>query len=402
MLAVLLCSLVALPGVQSSAGRHEPQAYHIKIDETQRDDIRQRASNFLVTPNIDVPEWYDGPPGPGLGSIAKYWATEFDFQRFEDEINNNFSHYMTTLPPPGGGYNRSLEVHYVHQVSERTDAIPILFLHGWPSTSLEWAEIIPSLVAPPNATLPAFHAVAPDLPGYGFSPAPTAGGLGAQEQAVTFANLMQQLGYERYALYSTDLGAPIAQKFVETFPERIINHVTDFFFITPNATDVARYTANTTTPEETAYIESLDAFGNNHAAYSAVSSTLPLSVAYAFLDSPVGFLAWVWQLVHTVDDRVQTAESLIRRTLLLYLPGPYNNIRSYKELFPSAVRPFLYLIMTLLPIVDLLQHTVPIKDAIQPLLCCPVCRIFQRTDNTKVPHHRKQNAGSNINHSVRI
>jgi pimeloyl-ACP methyl ester carboxylesterase len=368
VLAALLCSSAALPGAESLDTQHGPQPYQINFNETVMHDIRRRASRFLATPNIDIPEWYDGPPGPGLASIAEYWATEFDFRRFEDEINNNFSHYLTTVPHPGMGYNGSLQIHYIHQVSQRCDAIPILFLHGWPSTSLEWAAIVPSLIAPPNASLPAFHAIALDLPGYGFSSAPTAKGLGAKEQATAFANLMQQLGYERYVLYSTDLGAAIAHSFVEEFPERIINHVTDFFFVMPDASDVARYAANATTPEETAYIKSLDAFGNYHSAYAALSSTLPLSVAYAFLDSPVGFLAWVWQIVYTVDDRVQTAESLIRRTLLIYLPGPYNNIRTYKELLPAAVRSFRDFFLMTLPILSLRR---PHRTMFRPVINLP-------------------------------
>jgi pimeloyl-ACP methyl ester carboxylesterase len=340
-LCIAVAALVAinevLPVVQGAKLPNQPRPYRVSFDQTVVADIRFRASHFRPTPNINVPIWSDGAPGSNLTSIAKYWASEFDFGNFENEINSNFSHYITAVPPPGGTYNRSLEIHFIHQVSQQRDAIPILFLHGWPSTSLEWTKIIPALIAPPNASLPAFHAIAPDLPGYGFSPAPTAGGLGSKEHAIIFVNLMQQLGYERYAIYSTDLSATIAQRMVEMVPQRVINHVTDFFLVMPNATDQARYAAKTTTLEETAYIESLNHFGDHDSAYALISATVPLSVAYAFSDSPVGFVAWVWQLVYFVDDTIQTAEKLIRRTLLLYLPGPYNNIRTYKELFTTVV-----------------------------------------------------------------
>lgn len=338
--AALLTINEVLPIVQGAKLPNQPRPYLVSFDKAIVEDIRLRASDFRPTANIDVPVWSDGAPGSNLTSIAKYWASEFDFGKFENEINSNFSHYITTVSPLGDAYNRSLDIHFIHQISRRRDAIPILFLHGWPSTSLEWTKIIPSLVTPPNGSLPAFHAIAPDLPGYGFSPAPTAGGLGPKEHAIAFADLMQQLGYNRYVVYSTDLGSPVAHQILEKFSQRIINHITDFFLIAPNSTDQARYAAKTTTAEETAYINSLDYFGTYDSAYAALSSTVPLSVAYAFNDSPVGFLAWVWQLVYFVDDTIQTAETLIRRTLLLYLPGPYNNIRSYKELIPTAVSLF--------------------------------------------------------------
>lgn len=43
----------------------------------------------------------------------------------------------------------------------------------------------------------------------------------------------------------------------------------------------------------------------------------------------------MWQLVYTVSDKGYTASELITQAQLLYIPGVYGNIRSYKELFPA-------------------------------------------------------------------
>ena len=144
---------------------------------------------------------------------------------------------------------------------------------------------------------------------------------------------MDQLGYQRYAVYSTDLGFTVALNVLSAFQERIVHHVTDFYFVIPNDTDQARYTANETTPEETRYMKSYESFITNHSAYAEVMSTLPLSIAYPLNDSPMGFLAWIYQLVHTVSDKPWTVPKLIHQTLLLYMPGVMGNIRSYKALF---------------------------------------------------------------------
>lgn len=334
LLSLLTATSTAHP-LSESVSTSQPKPYTINVDPAFIEETRLKASKFRETAPIEAPAWFDGPPTSEINAIAKYWAEDYDWTKVQDGINKNFSHFYTTLPSPGGSYgsNESLDLHFIHQRSPRADAIPILFLHGWPSTSLEWEKIITPLANPEDDSQPAFHVVAPDLPGYGFSPAPKAPGLGAAEHATLFASLMQQLGYEKYILYSTDLGTVVAISFVVDYAPRIINHITDFYITFPSDADNARYAANETTPEESAYISSINAFLANHSAYSAIHSTLPLSLAYALNDSPVGFLAWRYQLAFTVSDEPYTPEQLITDALLLYIPGVYGNIRSYKELF---------------------------------------------------------------------
>ena len=315
--------------------KYTPRPYNIDVDQQLIEQTRQKAASFRPSVDIDEPAWTDGPPTSEILSIAKFWVDEYSWSKVQDQINANFSHFMTTVPPPGANYDRPLDIHFIHQRSARSDAIPMLMLHGWPSTSLEWEKVIKPLVDPDDESQPAFHIVAPDYPGFGFSPAPTAPGLGPAESGAIFASLMEQLGYDKYALYSTDLGWIAALGLLSQYESRIINHVTDFYFVLPNATDTARFAANETTPGETRYITGVNVFFTNHSAYSSIHSTLPLSIADALNDSPVGFLAWMYQLVYTVSDKPYSAEQLITEALLLYLPGVYGNIRSYKEIFPA-------------------------------------------------------------------
>ncbi|KAJ4344648.1 uncharacterized protein N0V89_012392 [Didymosphaeria variabile] len=331
----LLATMSTGHPLSDSAPSSQPKPYTINVDPEFIEETRIRASQFRQTEPIDAPAWFDGPPTSKINDVAKYWAEDYDWSKVQDGINKNFSHFYTTVPSPGGNYgsNESLDLHFIHQRSNRDDAIPILFLHGWPSTSLEWEKIILPLTNPEDDSQPAFHVVAPDIPGFGFSPAPKAPGLGGAEHATVFASLMEQLGYDRYVLYSTDLGTVVAMSYIVDYAPRIINHVTDFYMVFPTDADTARYAANKTTPEETVYINSINSFLTNHSAYSAIHSTLPLSLAYALNDSPVGFLAWRYQLAWSVSDVDYTFDELITDTLMLYIPGVYGNIRSYKELF---------------------------------------------------------------------
>lgn len=327
---------IAAATSQDNTSKYHPRPYRIDVSHELIEEIRFKAAHFRPTVNIAAPDWFDGPPVANVSQVAEYMANEYDWWEYQDMVNSNFSHYYTTVPAPGSFYPHEVDIHFIHQRSNRKNATPLLLLHGWSSSSLEWEKVIHSLSNPKDISQPAFHVIAPDLPGFGFSPAPVAPGFGGPGHAAIFASLMEQLGYESYAVYSTDLGYVVATQMVEQYEERIVNHVTDFYFVPPNATDLQRFAQNQTTEEETRYISSLNAFLNTHSAYSAVHDTYPLSIAYALNDSPVGFVAWIWQIDATVRDLSVpfSLKEMISQALVVLIPGVYGNIRSYKELFP--------------------------------------------------------------------
>jgi len=96
------------------------------------------------------------------------------------------------------------------------DASSILLLHGFPTSSHMFRNLIPLLAD-------RFHLVAPDLPGFGFSDAPH-----CKRFRYTFENLAkvidrftETLGLKRYAIYVFDYGAPVGLRLALAHPERI-------------------------------------------------------------------------------------------------------------------------------------------------------------------------------------
>jgi pimeloyl-ACP methyl ester carboxylesterase len=92
----------------------------------------------------------------------------------------------------------------------------ILLLHGFPTSSHMFRNLIPTLAD-------RYHVVAPDLPGFGFSDAPN-----RQRFHYTFENLAtiigsftQAIGLDRYAIYVFDYGAPVGLRLALAHPERI-------------------------------------------------------------------------------------------------------------------------------------------------------------------------------------
>ena len=57
---------------------------------------------------------------------------------------------------------------FVYHYSDRTDAIPLLIIHGRPGSFMEVDKILDGLLNPPDKSSPTFHVVAPKIPGFAF------------------------------------------------------------------------------------------------------------------------------------------------------------------------------------------------------------------------------------------
>jgi len=96
------------------------------------------------------------------------------------------------------------------------DAPTIVLLHGFPSSSHMFRELIPRLSDK-------FHVLAPDYPGFGYSDAPS-----PEQYAYTFDHLadtvdhfLDQKGVAKYSIYIQDYGSPVGFRLATRHPERV-------------------------------------------------------------------------------------------------------------------------------------------------------------------------------------
>ncbi len=114
---------------------------------------------------------------------------------------------------------RSVNIHGLdifYREAGPKDAPAIVLLHGFPTSSHMFRNLIPALADK-------YHLIAPDYPGYGSSSMPR-----VDEFNYTFDSLadlidsfIQQIGLPRYSLYVMDYGAPVGFRIAVRHPERV-------------------------------------------------------------------------------------------------------------------------------------------------------------------------------------
>jgi pimeloyl-ACP methyl ester carboxylesterase len=128
---------------------------------------------------------------------------------------------LATAAPVGASsvQHRTIDVNGVgvfYREAGPRQAPTVLLLHGFPSSSFMYRELIPALAD-------RYHVIAPDYPGFGQSAFPRPG-----EFAYTFENyarfmdaFVRALGIDRFVLYIQDYGAPIGLRLALLKPERL-------------------------------------------------------------------------------------------------------------------------------------------------------------------------------------
>ncbi|MEO6911794.1 MAG: alpha/beta hydrolase [Edaphobacter sp.] len=97
-----------------------------------------------------------------------------------------------------------------------SDAPVVLLLHGFPTSSFQYRDLIPRLAD-------RYRVIAPDLPGFGFTEVPAERGYKYTFDALahTIEQFTDALNLKRYAIYVFDYGAPVGLRLAMAHPERI-------------------------------------------------------------------------------------------------------------------------------------------------------------------------------------
>jgi pimeloyl-ACP methyl ester carboxylesterase len=260
--------------------------FRVAVPETAVQDLKRRIAQTRWPDELPGEGWRRGVPIDYLQGLAEYWRTTYDWRRAEAEINW-YPQYTTTVD----GQN----VHFLHVRSPEADATPLMLIHGWPGSIVEFMDVIGPLHDPRahgGDQADAFHLVIPSTPGHGFSQPLAGPGWTHQRIARAFTELMRKLGYQRYGAQGGDAGAFIAPDMGRIDPAHMIGvHVNSLVQI-PSMLQVLIGLA-TFSKAERRRLARFKNYRDDMMGYAQIQGTRPKTLAYGLTDSPVGQLAWI-------------------------------------------------------------------------------------------------------------
>ncbi|KAH7114242.1 Alpha/Beta hydrolase protein [Dendryphion nanum] len=310
-----------------------PSEYTISVPDPALDKLKRKLADADFPDELDTKyQWTYGAPLADVKRLAKYWQDGFDWRKAEAKLNE-LPNYRKKVAIKGFG---DVDVHYVHQKSENEQAVPLLFVHGWPGSFIEVTKVLPLLSSDPSVS---FHIVAPSLPNFGFSQRISKPGFALSQYAETCHQLMLDLGYSKYVTQGGDWGFYITRAIGLLYPKSCLaSHINMIRASAPTwSSQPALALQHALTPysdRERKGIDRSDWFLNDGQAYRILQSTKPQTLSYAFADSPVALLAWIYEKLHDWTDEYPWTDDEILTWISIYwfsTAGPNAHIRIYYE-----------------------------------------------------------------------
>ncbi|KAF9005497.1 Alpha/Beta hydrolase protein [Cyathus striatus] len=320
--------------------------FKIAIPDEQISLLKQKLALSTFPDELENAGRDYGVPLADMLRLVERWKNGYDWKKYEALINEELPQFTRDVDVDGFGI---LNIHYVHKKSSSEKAIPLLFVHGWPGSFLEVREILPLLTAV-SEEHPSFHVVAPSLPGYGFSSAPTKKGFKFAQYAEVYNKLMLSLGYDQYVTQGGDLGYFITRKIAKLYGGKHSKAWHTNFPIMPNAGPPSpirqplQYLTHLVTPyteAEKAGLKRTKWFEAYGRGYFHEQATQPQTIGYAVTDSPVGLLAWIYEKLVTLTDDYPWEDDEILTWISIYWfskSGPAATFRIYYEMVQGNER----------------------------------------------------------------
>lgn len=262
--------------------------FKIAVDQAKIDELNQRLANARWPESLQTDDWSRGVPKSYLHKVATYWRDKYDWRKHEAAINK----YPQFTAEVDGQ-----TIHFIHVKSKEANATPLLLNHGYPGSIVEMLPLIDRLTNPAKnggKAEQAFHIVAPALPGFGFSNPVEAAGWDIARTAKAYAALMKELGYDKYGVQGSDIGAGICQQISLLDPEHIIGvHTSNDPTALALTGMLAMIPTDMLPPAEKEQVETWKAYAEDGKGYLQLQSTRPETIGFALNDSPIGQLAWI-------------------------------------------------------------------------------------------------------------
>ncbi|MGH3402934.1 MAG: epoxide hydrolase family protein [Streptosporangiaceae bacterium] len=285
------------------------RSFEIRVPDSVLDDLRNRLGRTRPARGA-ITGWSAGTDPGYLASFIASWTADYRW-RDTEPVLNALPQMLVSVA--------GVDIHVFH-IRARVPAaggpaVPLVLTHGWPSSFFEFLPLIGPLTDPATHgadPADAFDIVIPSLPGFGFSGPLPAGQNHPARIADLWAELMGQLGYQRFGAYGGDIGSHVTNFLSARHPGRLIGMFTHHPQLHPRL-DGGRPLS----VAEQRYLEQRAARAGHDDSYAATQSARPNSLAPGLADSPAGLAAWILDKYRDWSDCHGDLETAIDRPTLL-------------------------------------------------------------------------------------
>lgn len=275
-----------------------PKTFRIAVPDSQITDLKDRLARVRWPHEpLDNETWEYGTPRAYLERLIPYWRDQFDWRAAEARLNR-FPQYTADLDLDGETHR----IHFIWKKGGGARPRPLILTHGWPSSFVEFMDVIEPLAHPERfggTADDAFDVIVPSLLGFGFSSQPKRP-LGPAKIADLWHRLMTQaLGFERYFAQACDWGSYVTSRLALQYPDDLKGiHLT----MLPMRPYLKHPSQPPLSDAEKHWIGAMKDWWAREDGYRAIQSTRPMALAYGVTDSPVGLAGWLADKINRLAD----------------------------------------------------------------------------------------------------
>ncbi|KZC13710.1 Juvenile hormone epoxide hydrolase 1, partial [Dufourea novaeangliae] len=286
----------------------EIRPFKIDVPVAVLEDLKYRLAHrrSYVDPLEDT-AWTYGISTKYLNTVLDYWTNKYNWTE-RQALLNKYPQFLTNI--------QGLDIHFYHvrptiPKDRKLKVLPLMIIHGWPGSVVEFQKIIPMLTTPSPDHDFVFELIVPSLPGYGFSEGAVRPGMATAQMTVIFKNLMQRLGFEKFYVQGGDWGSLVASNIAALFPEKIIGvHCNMCFTLEPKNlfwSIVGSYIPSLVVESEhyskfyplsKVFIALIEESGYFH-----IQATKPDTIGAALTNSPDGLAAYILEKFSTWTNK---------------------------------------------------------------------------------------------------
>ncbi|EIN09123.1 alpha/beta-hydrolase [Punctularia strigosozonata HHB-11173 SS5] len=312
MRSLLFASFLVIACVPALASEVKPFEVDISKGDVERMKILAANARLPHSPAFIGGDSTYGVDLDVLESLRNEWIHGFNWNEQQASINS-FHQYTVEV--------ENATVHFVHEKSDDPDAIPLIMLHGWPGSFLEYLPTVKPLTQ--RATNKqgqnvSFHVVVPSLPGFGFSSLPALDWKTTDTARIFDKLMVDVLGYKTYTLFGSDWGSDVGYRLYANYTETVRAAQFSFLPFFPPTLAAAQSANISLSAFEIAQLEINDAFESRGLGYFQEQEWRPNTIGLALYDSPLGQLQWMAELWTGLSDpRRGTGPSVLTDTAIL-------------------------------------------------------------------------------------